>query len=103
MSWTVTYWNHAVQEVRQYATSDLAHQVAARLRQASDLQATSSLVPIRAMPTAVFDRMQVLHTVDYEGARCSHRCLWRLCIPCVQALIDREAQTHDLHTAGHPQ
>lgn len=91
MSWAVTYWNHAVQETKQYTTSALAHQAAARLRQVSDLYSTFSLVPIRVMPTAVFDRMLVLHTVDYEGSTCSHHCLRRLCIPCMQALVDREA------------
>ena len=91
MSWTVTYWNHGSQCVRSYSTSDLAHQAATRLRQESTLRATDSFVPIRVMPTAVFDRMQTLRASGYEDSRCPHRCLRRCCIPCVQALVEQEA------------
>ena len=84
MSYTVTHWSHNVRVVQSHLTLAAAQTAADALRVRSDAAVVASLVPIRVLPTTVFEQMEALR-LEMDTTPCRHHVWLRLCVRCLQA------------------
>ena len=87
MSYVVSWWERELRRSRSFTTQESAEVKKAQLKARSAALIYASLEPIRLIPQPVFKKMEQLARDSNGNFTCKHKCLQRLCEPCVAGML----------------
>lgn len=89
MSYVVSWYEGELRNFRSFETQESAVAGKVQLKVKSAALTRVSFEPIRLMPQPVFEKMKQLAQGKerYETTMCRHKCLKRLCVPCVREML----------------